>query len=624
MILMPCNDWNNFKDIAIEKKGLKIQFTETGKHYDIYSDEGLFVWHYKLIKNSGAEQTDFESKYKSLGNLPTHSMSKIVEESLENKTGGSFQAKSMECNIDSGAVGAWSDYQFSWPHAVSLLAASWSNISSNELDEAEFLIAPDPDDPRLARTHPECGAGKGSRWFKTIMNKPFACNRREFLQMGAGAIATATAPRMLAAADPAVAPAKAKAGLARLSELDAFNYVLGTQTIGATYQFTEESVLVETARAILAMGSNLLKFTMGRGCEHLLLKSSKSAYPDTMQYLLNQGSDARDTPRIQYPGGSAPTRAANPDIQTLTDLAKLEPVFRQVFEMPFARYMIWTYAFTPTWWHRGFSEENQAKEYQEIRAFVAHLLRTYSGTGKTFFLGHWEGDWHLRPDLNAKSDAGVTPESIQGMIDWLNTRQKAVDDAKRETPHHDVQVYHYCEVNHVAAVAMEGRPCVTNSVLPQTNVDYVAYSTYDALSDIPNKLPKALAYLESKLPPKPGLAGQLVFIGEYGFPARTVPEATRVQKSHQVMRAGLERSCPFVLSWQMYNNEFKNGQENGYWLIDDQGKKQPLWQTHHNFLREAQRHVADFQRKHDRLPTTEEFCRQGLTLLDELAQDGTW
>jgi hypothetical protein len=33
--------------------------------------------------------------------------------------------------------------------------------------------------------------------------------------------------------------------------------VLGTQSIGATYQFTQESLLVETARAILDMGSNL-------------------------------------------------------------------------------------------------------------------------------------------------------------------------------------------------------------------------------------------------------------------------------------------------------------------------------------------------------------------------------
>lgn len=30
------------------------------------------------------------------------------------------------------------------------------------------------------------------------------------------------------------------------------------------------------------------------------------------------------------------------------------------------------------------------------------------------------------------------------------------------------------------------------------------------------------------------------------------------------MRIGLEWGCPFVLCWQMYNNEIKNGTEKGY------------------------------------------------------------
>jgi hypothetical protein len=34
--------------------------------------------------------------------------------------------------------------------------------------------------------------------------------------------------------------------------------------------------------------------------------------------------------------------------------------------------------------------------------------------GKTFFLGHWEGDWHLRPSLKVDSDKEVTAESVKG------------------------------------------------------------------------------------------------------------------------------------------------------------------------------------------------------------------
>ena len=42
------------------------------------------------------------------------------------------------------------------------------------------------------------------------------------------------------------------------------------------------------------------------------------------------------------------------------------------------------------------------------------------------------------------------------MIDWLNTRQRAVDDADAHA-HHAVAVYHYSEVTLVAVPAMEGR-----------------------------------------------------------------------------------------------------------------------------------------------------------------------
>src|ERR1035437_7176644 len=345
----------------------------------------------------------------------------------------------------------------------------------------------------------------GLRYAKREMKTPAGLTRRTFLKLGASAAAASLAGCSLPG-DRTTTKAAVRARPVPLSGAEAFNYILGTQTIGATYQFTEEDVLVETAQAILDMGSNLLKFTMGRDYQRMKLKPSKAAYPETMQYLLNQGSDARNAPRVKFPGASVEAPPENRAIQTLTDLAWLEPSYRKVFAMPFAYYVIWTYAFTPGWWLKGFSAEDQDKEYREVYAFVAHLLKTYNGTGKTFYLGHWEGDWHLRPDLNMQTDAAVTPESIQGMIDWLNTRQKAIDDAKRRTPHHGVQVYHYTEVNHVSAVSMAGRPSVTNRVLPQTSVDYVSYSTYDSLADIPNKIPRALDYIEAKLPSRAGIA----------------------------------------------------------------------------------------------------------------------
>jgi hypothetical protein len=438
--------------------------------------------------------------------------------------------------------------------------------------------------------------------------------RRAFLKLGA----TAAAASLAGCAVPANRsgqPGALNASPASLSGAAAFNYILGTQSIGATYQFTDQTLMVETAQAILDLGSNVLKITMGRDYRRMVLKPSKTAYPETMQYVLNQGNDARSALRIKFPGASVEPPPEDPAIQSLADLARLEPSYRKVFAMPFAYYVVWTYSFTPRWWNKGFPAEDQEKEYNEFYALTAHLLKTYNGTGKTFFLGHWEGDWHLRPDLNTKTDDGVTPESLQGMTDWLNARQRAVDDAKRRTPHRDVQVYHYTEVNHVSAIAMAGRPCLTNRVLPMTNVDFVSYSTYDSLDDILNKIPKALDYIETKLPSKPGIAGKRVFIGEYGFAAHTYPEAERDHRSRQIMRLGLEWGCPFVLSWAMYNNEYSNGVENGYWLIDNQGVKQPVWHTLADFYREARRYVADCQHRTGRLPTESEYRHFALPLL---------
>ena len=71
-----------------------------------------------------------------------------------------------------------------------------------------------------------------------------------------------------------------------------------------------------------------------------------------------------------------------------------------------------------------------------------------------------------------------TEDDVQRFVAWVYIRQKAVDDAKRETPHKRVDVYYYLEVNRVLE-AMQGKARLTNRVLPRTSVDFVSYSSYD-------------------------------------------------------------------------------------------------------------------------------------------------
>ncbi len=389
-------------------------------------------------------------------------------------------------------------------------------------------------------------------------------------------IAAALAIPLLLMAPAASAQPRPK----RLTEPERFNYAIGTQTIGAAYQFTKEPLLVETAQAILDMGSNTLKFAM----------------------------------KPEYFGGrGANTTQRDPQITSLTELARDEPAHRHVLDMPFANYIIWIYPFNSGWWDKGLSATDSDKLYREVYDLTRHLLKTYSGTGKAFYLGHWEGDWHLRRGYDTKTDDSITPEAIQGMIDWLNTRQKAVDDAKRDTRHRDVQVYHYVEVN-LVRIAMQGRRSATNDVLPKTNIDFVSYSSYDSGLD----LKPALDYIESKLPPKRGIPGKRVFIGEYGFPAEGHSPAEQDALARKVMRAGLEWGCPFVLYWEMYNNEVTpEGKQRGFWLIDEKGAKTPLYETHRGLYDWARHYVADYVKQHRRAPAFDEYRKAAAARLAE-------
>ena len=81
-------------------------------------------------------------------------------------------------------------------------------------------------------------------------------SRREFLKHTSAAAIGLTVPAVYGA-EPSATPTP-------LSAVDRFNYVVGTQTIGASYQFTEQPRLIETAQAIREMGSSVIKFTMDR------------------------------------------------------------------------------------------------------------------------------------------------------------------------------------------------------------------------------------------------------------------------------------------------------------------------------------------------------------------------
>ncbi len=364
------------------------------------------------------------------------------------------------------------------------------------------------------------------------------------------------------------------------ADILAYNYAIGTQTIGPSYGLTNETRLVETASRILEMGSNILKISL-----------DPSSYGLNYNYTYSH------------------------------QLLESESSFKKIMEMDFNYYFFWVYApKVNVNWRDGLSASESADEYDNMYKLADYLLRNFNGKSKKFYLGHWEGDWHLIDNYNAEQQ-NVNAERIQGMIDWYNIRQKAIDDALAANTGSDVKVYHYIEVNRVLDAVNLNYDRVTNKVLPFSNVDYVSYSSYDATWNPANasamraNLRGALSYIEQQLKPKGNIEGKRVFIGEYGYPARNHNEANQDAYSRLVMKYALEWGCPFVLYWEMYNNEVENGQQVGYWLIDNHGNKKKIYYTHRNFYEDMKKYVSDFKNEKGKLPSRDEFNAMAVSKL---------
>jgi hypothetical protein len=404
--------------------------------------------------------------------------------------------------------------------------------------------------------------------------------RRRFLRAGAGATAalaglSACSPRTRPEARPNVT-GHGSAPAGRLAELDAFNYAVGTQTFGPKYTFTSKPWLIETAQAIHEMGASVIKCRLGHARE-------------------------RGVP----PEG----------LRTLRDAAASDPVMREVLDMPFGHYLLWAYSAG-----EGRQGGDPAARDGEMYDLTCHLLKTYSGTRKTFYLGHWEGDWEIRGRAGSLEDP--TPERIASKFRWLNRRQQAVDEAKQDTPHDAVDVFCYAEVNRVRD-CMQGHPGMANEVVPHTQIDFVSYSSYDTSNgkDIEADVPKALDYIEAHLAPKPALKGKRVWIGEYGYPAFRVSPQEQAARSRRLMCTALRWGCPFVLYWEMYNNEIdRDGKQRGFWLIDDKGVKQPVYYLHQRMLQWARGYVAEFVRTHHRPPSFDEYRQKAVDWLEAYSQ----
>ena len=369
----------------------------------------------------------------------------------------------------------------------------------------------------------------------------------------------------------------ARAALLSDPAVDQYNCRMSTTMIGGGYQFTTNNILVEGAQVLTNLGINSYKFTLNNA------------------------------------GGGYVTLPAN--ITNLTLEARDVAPFRAVFDMPTLKhYVFWCYTFANPGnasWNTGFTNAaKQTEEYNEIYALAQYFLTNYNNSGKSFYLGHWEGDWSTGLSTSGTTTTNPSPAALQGMINWLNIRQKAVDDARGNVPHTNVNVYLYCEVNRVLDTVNDSPPYtnrVINCVVPYvTNLDYVSWSAYDLQNQ--SNVAGWLDYANSFIPTNKAaqIPGKRLFIGEFGWGNYTEDvQAPLIQAFDQTL---FSWGCPFSFYWQLYSNETNaDGSFQHLDLIYTNGTPTASYWLYSWYWNAARLQVLAFQQQHGRLPTDPEF-----------------
>lgn len=334
---------------------------------------------------------------------------------------------------------------------------------------------------------------------------------------------------------------------------------LGASHVAGKYHLTDEPFMIEGAKALLNMGSKVIKlwFTL----EH---NYGPASYPFNST----------------WPPKTSSTR--------LVDLAKM-PYYKQVFEMDFSTIILLAHSGLGMQWKTGIegNEEFFRKEEEEFYELAKYLLETYHDKEITFILQNWEGDWLLR-GAGVMWTSGMWHEDIEemlvGMIEWFRARQRGVTRAREEVPTSKAIVAHAIEVNRVLDV-LDRIPTLISHVVPYVETDLVSYSSYDSAlhRDSPASFWRAIEIIRHFTRPSELFGENNIYIGEIGNPESGRREEEMVAWWDKVFGVMFAMDIPYILHWELYCNEPLDGRAvqpgtvlstdelRGFWLIRPDG-----------------------------------------------------
>lgn len=308
------------------------------------------------------------------------------------------------------------------------------------------------------------------------------------------------------------------------------------------------------------------------------------------------------------------------------------PFYTQLLGLPFRVMLFWAHGAEGKYLqNKNMSAQDRDSLYQEFHKLTKHLLTQYNGTGKTFLIGNWEGDW-LAGGYKIGHNADIPEEKLRSFREWLDVRTRAIDDAKASTPHQNVEVYSYLEFNSVKSARIKNFKRLVNSVLPFSRVDFVSLSSYEfqgfhswpepkTEANLKGIIGENLDYVESMLPPR-DIVGKRVFIGEIGY---TWEEITKKQnitldqaKTEQARialiqaKVNMEWGTPLWLWWATFSSF-----EGTFGLVDNTtGAPSLLYDELKAYYGWAAEFTKRYQTEHGGLPAPEVFRKAAMEQLD--------
>jgi len=338
---------------------------------------------------------------------------------------------------------------------------------------------------------------------------------------------------------------------------------LGASHVAGKYFLTESPFLIAGSQAIRHLGMGTIKLWL------------------------------QDRPASDYPYNSDWNLSEQAN---LVEIAA-HPYFKAVFDMPFKTFALSVRGEINLQQAMEASATDYAKEEEAMYQLTKYLLQTYKDREVVFILHNWEGDWLMRGGTNAAAQwtAESFPPDVQKrsdvMINWFSARQTGVDRARAEMGITNCKVYHAIEVNKVLD-GQKGIPCLASDVLPYVKTDMVSWSCYEGLAD-PVDLWRGIDYIRENMKPTGEFPAVPIMIGEIGIPenegavfgiaaqdGRIIKEEL-IKRWDRAMSVFITQDIPYIIHWQVYCNEVKEGVKNssvytndqvrGFWLIRPDG-----------------------------------------------------